>query len=1043
MKRQLATVVLWSIIICLGLGGTPVWGASYYVNPEGSNTNSGTSADSPWQTIGYALDQAVSGDTLILSAGTFNEHGLTLTRDIHIVGQGPDATIIDGQYLNRVLSVAAMATVTIEKVTIRNGQSPTIGLDAQPGGGIYNAGAITLIQCRIADNRAGHGGQYQATPGPGGHGGGIYAAGTSLTMIDCDVTGNAAGNGGQAMSGNNGGDGGGIFVAAGVALILSNSRVEGNAAGEGTAGGSGSGSGGSGGGIRNLGTVTATNCVISGNRAGNGGGNAASTSPGGLGGGIYNGGTLTMTTSRIEGNAAGNGGSGVDGEMGGNGGGIWNNGTCTLSQTRIAGNFAGNGAYGILTNGNGGSAGGMFSSGSTTLTACQITGNRVGVPGTNTEKPAAAPGYGGGLYLSNTIATLTNSTIGVNDGGRTGGVFAAGSSCHVTIRHSTIYGNRAETTVGGIGLSGGVVVTVSNSIVASNTAGSDFVDISRIDGAGTITSGGYNLVQSPGAFAGVLTAAGDLTNQNPGLALLGDYGGPTLSFIPLPNSPVIDCIPVNNSNLTSTDQRGYTRPIGSGGDIGAVEVWPSSVTTATPTGIQGNSANGGGEVLSAGVTVSARGVCWNNSGAPTVTDAHTEDGAGNGAFTSQITGLSPGTTYHVRAYLVCDFGTFYGNEITFTTDALPVVNTDTVDRVTGFTAVVKGTVANDGGDAAVIRGICWNTSPGPTVDNNVSSAGTGTGEFICSLTGLTSGTLYYVRAFAANNVGTVYGNEVTFTTDTLPTVATGEVTHISAVSANCKGEVTADGGEPVTARGLCWGTSPNPTTADFTNDPGQGTGLFAAAMAPLQPATTYYVRAYALNSVGTAYGESKSFTTSAALPNVLTLLVTSIAATEAQSGGAITNDGGDPVLDRGVCWSTSDDPTILDAATNDGTGTGEFLSTLTNLKPETIYYVRAYARNSVGTRYGPVLAFTTAKASSPQPIITGTPTPTPEPTITATPTPETTITATPTPGPATGTNQEPNWLTVNIPLPYWCVWPFGIVLATLAAGFLGLSGHRE
>jgi len=93
-----------------------------------------------------------------------------------------------------------------------------------------------------------------------------------------------------------------------------------------------------------------------------------------------------------------------------------------------------------------------------------------------------------------------------------------------------------------------------------------------------------------------------------------------------------------------------------------------AVTTAPPSGLTATTATSGGSVTAdGGATVTARGVCWSTSANPTTADAHTEDGIGTGVFTSSITGLTPGTTYHVRAYATNRAGTAYGEDLTFTT----------------------------------------------------------------------------------------------------------------------------------------------------------------------------------------------------------------------------------------------------------------------------------------------------------------------------------------------------------------------------------------
>ena len=204
-----------------------------------------------------------------------------------------------------------------------------------------------------------------------------------------------------------------------------------------------------------------------------------------------------------------------------------------------------------------------------------------------------------------------------------------------------------------------------------------------------------------------------------------------------------------------------------------------------------------------------------------------------------------------------------------------------------------------------------------------------------------------------------------------PTVAaTVAVSDIATTTATSGGNITSDGGAAVSARGVCWSTSANPTTADSKTTDGTGTGSFTSSITGLTAATLYYVRSYATNSSGTTYGTQVSFTTASITAPTLaaTTAVSSIAATTASSGGNVTADGGASVTARGICWSTSSNPTTADSKTTDGTGTGSFSSSLTGLTSATLYYVRAYATNSSGTSYGTEVSFTTS-ASLPVPVL--------------------------------------------------------------------------
>jgi len=197
----------------------------------------------------------------------------------------------------------------------------------------------------------------------------------------------------------------------------------------------------------------------------------------------------------------------------------------------------------------------------------------------------------------------------------------------------------------------------------------------------------------------------------------------------------------------------------------------------------------------------------------------------------------------------------------------------------------------------------------------------------------------------------------------LPTVtSTLAISNISYTTASSGGSISIDGGAAVSARGVCWSTSINPTIALSTKTiDGSGIGSFTSSITGLVGGTTYYVRGYATNSVGTAYGNQVVFTATAlTLATLTTTAISAITNSTASSGGSISLDGGAAVTARGVCWSTSSNPTaVLSTKTIDGSGTGSFTSSITGLLAATTYYVRAYATNSVGTAYGNQVVFTT------------------------------------------------------------------------------------
>jgi hypothetical protein len=420
-------------------------------------------------------------------------------------------------------------------------------------------------------------------------------------------------------------------------------------------------------------------------------------------------------------------------------------------------------------------------------------------------------------------------------------------------------------------------------------------------------------------------------------------------------------------------------PAGSAGQVLSVNaglpVWTSSATlffpvviTTTVSAVSASAATSGGVVNSEGnSTVTARGVVWSLSTNPTVAlSTKTTDGTGPGSFTSSITGLSGSSTYYMRAYATNSAGTAYGTQYIFTTSAatIPTAITTTVSVITTSTAASGGDISNDGGAPVTARGVVWSTTTGPTTALSTKTVdGTGTGSFVSSITGLAPATAYFVRAYATNGAGTAYGAQYSFTTSaaTVPILTTTAVTAITASTASSGGTITGDGGSAVTVRGVVWGTASNPTTALSTKtNNGTGVGSYTSSITGLLGSTTYFVRAYATNSTGTAYGAQTSFTTTApTLATLTTTAITAITPASASSGGTISNSGGASVTVRGVCWSTSANPTnALTTKTTDGSGIGVFASGISGITGTTTYYVRAYATNIVGTAYGNEISFT-------------------------------------------------------------------------------------
>jgi hypothetical protein len=275
-------------------------------------------------------------------------------------------------------------------------------------------------------------------------------------------------------------------------------------------------------------------------------------------------------------------------------------------------------------------------------------------------------------------------------------------------------------------------------------------------------------------------------------------------------------------------------------------------------------------------------------------------------------------------------------------------------------------------------GVCWNTAGDPNLgDDNCTNEAEGVlrGEdlnFSSVMSGLEPGTRYFVRAYARDWTwwgGVIsYGAVVEFTTTRLiPTVTTQAVTDIKSKSALGHGTVEDLGLSNPTQHGVCWNSDGDPTIDDKKTEEGAlyATGPFATEIKGLKSNRTYFVRAYATNHEGTAYGNEVVFTTSPSLPIVSTLDVDEIDSNNATVNGTIIDIGAPNPNQHGFCWNTTGMPDLGDTITEQGdvNMTGPFSSVISELIPDITYYVRAYATNTAGTSYGNEVSFSTTNNS--------------------------------------------------------------------------------
>ena len=356
--------------------------------------------------------------------------------------------------------------------------------------------------------------------------------------------------------------------------------------------------------------------------------------------------------------------------------------------------------------------------------------------------------------ISDADVTITNTTIANNQANGNGGGIQHNGSGTLTVTNSTIYGNTANNYGGGISLdngttyitnctiannssptysAGGIAMNtttceayIKNTIVANNTANTAPYDLELYEG--TLNDNGYNIIESyskTGSGTGTL-AGTDITGEQASLNLssvLADNGGSTLTLALESGSVAIDAGDSSNNGsatVPSTDQRGVARDASV--DIGAYEYASNiapTVTTQAVSGIGTTTATGNGNITNLGSdNPTAYGICWNTTGTPTISsDSKTDEGgtSATGAFTTSMTGLTPNTTYYVRAYATNTAGTSYGAQVSFTTGPVVTLSVD------------NATIAENGGTATVTATLSSAAASDVTVTLGYTGTATGGG----------------------------------------------------------------------------------------------------------------------------------------------------------------------------------------------------------------------------------------------------------------------------------------------------------------------------
>jgi uncharacterized protein (TIGR02145 family) len=387
------------------------------------------------------------------------------------------------------------------------------------------------------------------------------------------------------------------------------------------------------------------------------------------------------------------------------------------------------------------------------------------------------------------------------------------------------------------------------------------------------------------------------------------------------------------------------------------------ISTTDITAITVSTASAGGNISSdGGAAIISRGVCWSTGSSPTTSDNTSNDGSGIGTFTSNLVNLSTGTNYSVRAYATNSAGTAYGLILKFTTLGLPPAPTvAAASDITITSATINGGVNANFLSTTITFEYGLTSSYGTSIAATQSPLTGNTNTNVsAAITGLTTGTTYHYRIKAVNSMGTIYSDDMTFKTlGAVPSATAQAATNLQVNSATLNGSVNANYFSTTVT--FEWGTDYGygntviPAQSPVTG----GTPVnVSAVLTGLTEGTNYYFRISATNELGTTKSEGIKLTTPAK-PTLTTVAISEVTTTSAVTGGNITSDFGSLVSEKGICWSTSHNPTTSGNKIISNSQTGNYSVNITGLTPNSTYYIRAYATNSIGTGYGSELILKT------------------------------------------------------------------------------------
>ena len=400
----------------------------------------------------------------------------------------------------------------------------------------------------------------------------------------------------------------------------------------------------------------------------------------------------------------------------------------------------------------------------------------------------------------------------------------------------------------------------------------------------------------------------------------------------------------------------------------------------------------------AGVSVSEAGVCYGAEPTSLSIEGDYKEGvyrsetrAEAGVIEILLNNFSEATQYYLRPYVKDGEYLSYGEVVPFYIPAVAKVSTFDADAVTASGATLSGEVTDECGSAVTERGFVWIEGDAvPTIEDSHMASGSGLGAMTATVEGLDPNKKYTFRAYATNASGTAYGEAKVFTTlVALPSLAASTISNITSTSATFNGVLANNGGESVSEVGFYYSTEKevNPETAqkvslEYSTYQKSAKELSAntlySAMQSAQAAasdegeafsidvfslgikTKYYVKSYAVNSAGVAYGSVVNFETAGEIATIKTVGSSEVTTSSAVLSANITTDNGEKITERGFVWMEgAGNPTTDSNKLRVSGEVGEYTATLEGLEPNKKYSFRAYATNSKGTAYGEIMTFST------------------------------------------------------------------------------------